>query len=66
MSSNGTKQQVNGLYPIIRRVRRPLLPVDPPAEKPVSIKPPGESVPTAPDLSETAEEKKTDARDSNQ
>ena len=29
---------MNGLYPIIRRVRRPLLPVDPPADaKPLNV-----------------------------
>ena len=32
------KNQMNGLYPIIRRVRRPLLPVDPPADaKPIDV-----------------------------
>ena len=32
--------QVNGLYPIIRRVRRPLLPTDGPADaKPATIEP---------------------------
>ena len=31
-SDMNTRNQMNGLYPIIRRVRRPLLPVDPPAD----------------------------------
>jgi hypothetical protein len=55
-----------GLYPIIRRVRRPLLPVDPPAEsKPVSISQPEESKPPAAETPDSADEKKTDAEDSN-
>jgi hypothetical protein len=57
---------VNGLYPIIRRVRRPLLPVDPPAEsKPVAISSSEESKATAPETPEVPDEKKPDAEDSN-
>jgi hypothetical protein len=44
MSANRTNQQANGLYPIIRRVRRPLLPVEPaPESKPVVVNRPEES-----------------------
>ena len=53
-----------GLYPIIRRVRRPLLPVDPPAEsKPAAISQAEESKPA--EAPEVADEKKADASDSN-
>ena len=58
--------QVNGLFPIIRRVRRPLLPVDPPAEsKPLPISRPEESKPAGGEGSGVANEKKPDASDSN-
>lgn len=53
-----------GLYPIIRRVRRPLLPVEPVAEsKPIASDQPAESKPpvAAPSV---VDEKKTDAGDS--
>ena len=53
-----------GLYPIIRRVRRPLLPVDPPAEnKPAAISQAEETKPT--EAPEVADDKKADASDSN-
>lgn len=62
MNASRTGQQ--GLYPIIRRIRRPLLPVEQPAEsKPVGGNQPAESKPAAaaPDV---ADEKKADASDS--
>jgi hypothetical protein len=66
MSASRTGHQGNGLYPIIRRVRRPLLPVDPPAEtKPLPISQPEEPQPGTTAGSEVAAEKKTDASDSN-
>jgi hypothetical protein len=59
-------KSVNGLYPIIRRVRRPLLPVDPPGEnKPVSLSQPQNSKPVAGETSGVADEKKADGNDSN-
>jgi hypothetical protein len=62
MSASRTGHQVNGLYPIIRRVRRPLLPVDPPAEtKPVAILPPEVSKPTAAGAARCPDEEKADA-----
>jgi hypothetical protein len=55
----------DGLYPIVRRIRRPLLPVEPPAEnKPAAVSQP-ESKPAAAVDSEVVEEKKTDASESN-
>jgi hypothetical protein len=64
MSASSTGHQ--GLYPIIRRIRRPLLPPDPPVES----KPPARdsaegSVPAAANALEVADETKTDASDSN-
>jgi len=58
---------MSGLYPIIRRIRRPLLPIDPPAEsKPATVNAENESRPVVTDTSaEVADEKKTDADDSN-
>ena len=62
MSASSTGHQ--GLYPIIRRIRRPLLPVDPPAEsKPVAISQAEESKPAQ--APEVADDKKADASDSN-
>jgi hypothetical protein len=56
----------NGLYPIIRRIRRPLLPADPSAEsKPVPISEPVESKPVPATASDVGEETKPDASDSN-
>ena len=37
--SGMNKNQMNGLYPIIRRVRRPLLPVEAPADAKPSVVP---------------------------
>ncbi len=55
----------NGLYPIIRRIRRPLLPPDPPIEnKPVVNGSAEESKPAATGA-EVTDEKKSDAGDSN-
>jgi hypothetical protein len=66
MSANRTGHQGNGLYPIIRRVRRPLFPVDPPAEsKPAAISQPSESKSAAAETPEVEEEKKPNAEDSN-
>jgi len=58
--------QTSALYPIIRRIRRPLLPVDPPAEsKPVVNNSSQVSEPIATDTSpEGVDEKKTNANDS--
>jgi hypothetical protein len=57
----------NGLYPIIRRIRRPLLPPDPPVEsKPPASDGAEESVPAAANAPEVAGETKPDASDSNQ
>jgi hypothetical protein len=54
-------KSANGLYPIIRRIRRPLLPVDPPAEnKPLPIREPEELKPQAVETPEV-EEKRPDA-----
>jgi hypothetical protein len=51
-----------GLYPIIRRVRRPLLPVDPPAEsKPAAIIQADQSKPA--EAPEVADDEKADASD---
>jgi hypothetical protein len=59
-------KSINGLYPIIRRVRRPLLPVDPPAEsKPAPANQPSEATPPAVETPEVTDEKKPDASDSN-
>jgi hypothetical protein len=59
-------KSVNGLYPIIRRVRRPLLPVDPPeANKPIPTSQPDDSKPTTGETSEVADEKKPNAGDTN-
>jgi hypothetical protein len=64
MSASSTGHQ--GLYPIVRRIRRPLLPVDPPIEsKPVVNSSAEESKPTATGA-EVTDEKKSDASDSNQ
>jgi hypothetical protein len=54
---------MSGLYPIIRRIRRPLMPVDPPPQ----VKPKVEDIKdqAEPTESKTPEEKKTDAVDSN-
>jgi hypothetical protein len=66
MSASRTGHQGNGLYPIIRRVRRPLLPVDSPAQsKPLPISQQEESKPAGPETPEVADGKKTDANDSN-
>jgi hypothetical protein len=55
----------NGLYPIVRRIRRPLLPPDPPSEsKPVVSSSKDESKPAA-TSAEVTDEKKSDASDSN-
>jgi hypothetical protein len=55
-----------GLYPIIRRVRRPLLPLDPPKEnKPLPISQAGEAQPRTAEGLEVVGEKKADAEDSN-
>jgi hypothetical protein len=54
-----------GLYPIIRRVRRPLLPVDPPAESRPPISPPSKSKPAAAESPDVADVEKPDAEDSN-
>jgi len=54
---------MNGLYPIIRRIRRPLLPVDPPANpKPEVVSTENETKSTDP---EKTDDTKTDAGDSN-
>jgi len=59
--------QVDGLYPVIRRIRRPLLPVDPPGEsKVVETSGRDESKPASGAASELGEEKKPDAEDSSQ
>jgi hypothetical protein len=58
-------KSANGLYPIIRRVRRPLLPVDPrEASRPVPVDSEKPQV-TTPDNSNVTGEKKTDAEDPN-
>lgn len=50
---------MNGLYPIIRRVRRPLLQMDPPAEnKPPAVNAVNEEKPAEP---KKADEKETGA-----
>jgi hypothetical protein len=57
----------NGLYPIIRRIRRPLLPPDPPVEsKPPASDSAEGSVPATANAPEVADETKADASDSNQ
>jgi hypothetical protein len=56
---------MNGLYPIIRRVRRPLLPVEPgPETKPVVVSGSEESNATNA-VVQSGDEKKTDADASN-
>jgi hypothetical protein len=63
MSASSTGQ--HGLYPIIRRMRRPLLPPDPPIEsKPVANDGAEGSKPAATGA-EVTDEKKSDASDSN-
>ena len=58
--------QASGLYPIIRRIRRPLLPVDPPAEsKPVASNGSEPSKPAPATAADVGEETKPDASDSN-
>lgn len=56
-----------GLYPIIKRIRRPLLPVDPPAETtPMANSDDVAPKPAETDASSTVgDEKATDASDSN-
>ena len=55
------RNQLNGLYPIIRRVRRPLLPVDVPADaKPVSAPAKSEEKGEEPKENERASEKADD------
>lgn len=58
---------MNGLYPIIRRIRRPLLTVDLPAQtKPVETSRTNESKPTGTKVApEVASEQKADASDTN-
>jgi hypothetical protein len=65
MSASSTGHQ--GLYPIVRRIRRPLLPSDPPVEsKPLASDSAEGSVPAAANAAEVGDETKPDASDSNQ
>jgi hypothetical protein len=53
---------MNGLYPIIRRVRRPLLPVDPPADaKPIDVPKGGEAPSATNNAAETRKETNAEA-----
>jgi hypothetical protein len=55
------RNQVNGLYPIIRRVRRPLLPVDAPADaKPAAVPAATTTQPEPPKKDERRSDKRSD------
>jgi hypothetical protein len=59
--------QGSGLFPIIRRIRRPLLPIEPPGEGGgVANGATVESKPSTETASEMTKEKKADAEDSSE